>query len=98
MLEMLMIELPGCITRPHACAAQYEPLRLMSMTERNSSGVSRVAATAVPTAGVVDQHVDMVELGHRRIHHRLTMRRIGDVCGDCQCAPPGSLHEMRCAI
>jgi hypothetical protein len=22
MLEMLMIELPGCITRPHACAIQ----------------------------------------------------------------------------
>src|SRR6476661_3272854 len=47
MLEILMIELPGCMTRPHAWAAQYEPARLMSMTERNCSGVSRVAGKAV---------------------------------------------------
>ena len=30
----------------------------MSITCRNCSGVSRVAGTAVPTPGVVDQHVD----------------------------------------
>ena len=50
---MLTIELPGCITRPQACAIQYEPLRLMSMTERNSSAVSRVAGTAVPTPALL---------------------------------------------
>ena len=50
---MLITELPGCITRPHACAAQYEPLRLMSTTALNSSGVSRVAGTAVPTPALL---------------------------------------------
>ena len=34
----------------------------MSMTWRNCSGVSRVAGTAVPTAGVVDEDVDLAEL------------------------------------
>src|SRR3954465_10728613 len=39
---------PSFIARPHACAIQYEPFRLMSITLRNSSGSSRVAGTAVP--------------------------------------------------
>src|SRR5664280_810712 len=47
-LPMLTIELPGFITRPQACAIQYEPFRLMSMTCRNCSGVSMLAGTAVP--------------------------------------------------
>ena len=47
------MELPGCITFAHACAAQYEPFRLMSMTARNSSGVSRVAGTAVPNPALL---------------------------------------------
>src|SRR5450756_3085192 len=37
-LPMLTIELPGFITRPQACAIQYEPFRLMSITCRNCSG------------------------------------------------------------
>src|SRR3954467_15888626 len=47
---MLTIEPPPLsdIARPHDCAIQYEPFRLMSMTLRNSSGCSRVAGTAVP--------------------------------------------------
>src|ERR1700761_7593346 len=48
MLAMLTIELPGCITRPQAWATQYAPLRLTSITERNCSGVSRVAGGALP--------------------------------------------------
>ena len=50
---MLMIELPGFMTRPQACASQYEPLRLTSITDRNCSGVSRVAGTAVPTPALL---------------------------------------------
>ena len=30
LIQSLMIVLPGFITRPQACAIQYEPLRLMS--------------------------------------------------------------------
>src|SRR4051794_29976892 len=41
------------IARPHAWAMKYEPFRLMSMTRRNSSGVSRVAGTAVPTPALL---------------------------------------------
>src|SRR3954452_22975888 len=47
-LPMLMMLPPSFIARPHACAIQYEPFRLMSITLRNSSGSSRVAGTAVP--------------------------------------------------
>src|SRR5439155_664812 len=32
---------------------KYEPLRLMSITRRNSAGVSRVAGTAVPTPALL---------------------------------------------
>src|SRR3954467_336432 len=39
---------PSFIARPAACAIQYEPFRLMSMTRRKSSGSSRDAGTAVP--------------------------------------------------
>src|SRR5271156_3946864 len=53
MLAMLITELPGCMTRPQACATQYAPLRLTSITERNCSGVSRVAGCAVPTPALL---------------------------------------------
>src|ERR1700761_4663877 len=53
MLAMLTIELPGCMTRPQACATQYAPLRLTSITERNCSGVSRVAGKADPTPALL---------------------------------------------
>src|SRR5450756_3128959 len=77
-LPMLTIELPGFITRPQACAIQYEPFRLMSMTCRNCSGVSMLAGTAVPMPALLtrmcllytsDAADDLlcVDLGGRRI-------------------------------
>ena len=45
---MFTIAEPGSMALAHACAIQYEPFRLMSITLRNSSGDSRVAGTAVP--------------------------------------------------
>src|SRR4051812_50090670 len=50
---MLTMLEPGFMARPQACAIQYAPLRLTSITRRNSSGVSRVAGTAVPTPALL---------------------------------------------
>jgi hypothetical protein len=76
---MLTIALPGCITRPHACAIQYEPLRLTSMTFRNSSGVSRVAGTAVATPALLINTSTRPNFGHRGVDELLALAWVGHV-------------------
>lgn len=84
--EMLMIELPGCMTRPADCAIQYDPLRLRSTMRNWSSLAGRGNRGA--DAGVVDQHVDASELLHRGVDDGLALRRIRDVGGHRQCGVP----------
>ena len=66
----------------------------MSITLRNSSGVSRVAGTAVPIAGVVDQHVGRAELGDRPLDDALAVLGHGDVGLDRDAAAAVGLHAL----
>ena len=63
------------------------------MTCRNCSGVSRVAGTAVPMPGVVDEYVDPAELVHRRVDQRLARLGGGDIGLHGDGAAAGALHE-----
>ena len=65
------------------------------MTCRNCSGGSRVAGRGRADAGVVDEHVDPSELGHRGVDERLALLGVGDVGGDRDDAAPGVAYELR---
>jgi hypothetical protein len=67
-LPMFTMLDPGCMTRPHACAIQYEPIRLTSDDPPEVVGVLARGGVRRAQAGVVDQDVDPAELVHAGLH------------------------------
>ncbi len=63
------------------------------MTCRNSSGVSRVAGTAVPTPGVIDENVYPTELVDRTADEFPAVVRASDVRPHADRTPTGLLNR-----
>ena len=68
------------------------------MTERNCSGVSRVAGHGRADAGVVDEHVDPAELRHRLVDQALALLGVGHVGRDRVHAAAGRAHRVGDAL
>ena len=64
------------------------------MTERNCSRRLPGGGHGGAHAGVVDQHVDVAELGHRRVDQRLALVGVGDVGLHREHPAAGVAHQL----
>ena len=70
---------PGAMTRAQAWAIQKVPFRLMSITLPECLRRLLYGRSGLAHPGVVDQAVDLAELGHREVDEGGAGVRVGDV-------------------
>lgn len=69
------------IARPTACATTNGATRLISSSDRKSSGREVEERSALLRTGVVDQDLDRPDVGLDAVDHRLHLVGVGDVAG-----------------